>query len=88
MKRINKTIEIECGIYNTHYRLVEHRDGTITVIVPYIKWKNNSGSLDFEKNKIKHPSIVSEIKKFFEKNELTNDQEETIRDYIYYSHSA
>jgi hypothetical protein len=48
-----KTIDTQCGIYNTEYTLIKHRDGSISVKTPYIKWVNNSGSLAFKIVKIK-----------------------------------
>ena len=47
-----KTIDTKVGIYNTEYTLVAHRDGTISVKTPYIKWVGNSGSLSFKTVKI------------------------------------
>jgi hypothetical protein len=47
-----KTIDTQCGIYNTEYRLIKHKDGSISVKTPYIKWVNNSGSLAFKNVKI------------------------------------
>ena len=47
-----KTIETKCGIYDTQYTLIQHRDGSISIKTPYIKWVNNSGSLAFRIVKI------------------------------------
>jgi len=47
-----KTINTTCGIYNTEYRLINHRDGSISVKAPYIKWIGNTGSLAFRVVKI------------------------------------
>lgn len=47
-----KTYDTICGIYNTEYRLISHRDGSYTVKAPYIKWVGNSGSLAFKMVKI------------------------------------
>jgi hypothetical protein len=47
-----KTIETKCGIYDTEYTLIKHRDGSISIKTPYVKWVNNSGSLAFKNVKI------------------------------------
>jgi hypothetical protein len=47
-----KTIDTVCGIYNTEYTLINHKDGSISVKTPFIKWTNNSGTLVFKKIKI------------------------------------
>ena len=51
-KTKTKTIDTQCGIYNTEYRLIKHKDGTISVKSPYIKWTNNTGRLAFKDVKI------------------------------------
>jgi hypothetical protein len=45
-------ITTTCGIYETEYTLINHRDGSISVKAPYIKWINNNGSLAFKTIKI------------------------------------
>ena len=47
-----KTINTTCGIYDTEYSLINHKDGCISVKTPFIKWTNNSGTLAFKKVKI------------------------------------
>ncbi|UOF76751.1 hypothetical protein [Caudoviricetes sp.] len=47
-----QTINTKCGIYATEYTLIRHRDGSISVKTPYIKWKNNNGMLAFRNVKI------------------------------------
>ena len=47
-----KTLDTTCGIYNTEYKLIAHKNGTYSVKSPYIKWVNNSGSLAFKTVKI------------------------------------
>jgi hypothetical protein len=82
MKRINLIVAVKVGIYNTQYDLTQHKDGSITVREPYIKWVNNSGSLDFKKVKITDKPRVKDIKKLFAADEL-HDEEFSIDDYMY-----
>ena len=41
------TIDVTCGIYNTQYSIIRHRDGSVTVKAPYIDWRDNTGCLMF-----------------------------------------
>lgn len=65
-----KTINITCGIYETEYSLTAHRDGSITVKAPYIKWINNNGSLDFSNYHFSAGSLAEKIKQAFANNTL------------------
>jgi hypothetical protein len=61
-----KTIPAHIGIYDTQYTLIKHRDGTLSVKVPYIKWVNQLGSLAFKKVKIERHAalVVSSFEKY------------------------
>ena len=82
MGKINLVVLVKVGVYNTQYELTQHRDGSITVREPYIKWVNNNGTLDFQKVKITDPRRVADIKKLFAADEL-HDGEFSIDDYMY-----
>ena len=58
-----KTINTICGIYDTEYSLINHKDGGISVKTPFIKWTNNSGSLAFKQVKI--TKFIEQTKKCF-----------------------
>lgn len=60
-----KNIAVKCGIYDTAYTLTAHRDGTVTVKAPYIKWLNNTGNLAFQRVTFKAGQIADAIKKAF-----------------------
>jgi hypothetical protein len=60
-----KTIDIKCGIYDTEYTLKSHRNGSITVHAPYIKWVNNTGNLAFRNVKFPAGRLADEIKQAF-----------------------
>jgi len=86
MKKLNRTIDCQTGIYDTEYTLVCHKDGSVTVKAPFIRWVNNSGSLDFTNTTIKAGKKAEFVKKFFEADELVIDDEGmflTIDDVIY-----
>jgi hypothetical protein len=42
-----KTVPTKCGIYDSHYTLIRHRDGRVSVKAPYVKWYKGVGSLAF-----------------------------------------
>ena len=69
---MNKSIDVTCGIYNTEYRLIQHKDGTISVKAPYVKWTDNSGSLSFRTVKISKDD-KADVLAFFEEDELALD---------------
>jgi|APLak6261659701_1056019.scaffolds.fasta_scaffold00028_14 hypothetical protein len=75
-----KTIETTCGIYNTKYLLINHKDGSISIKSPFIKWINNTGVLAFKNVKIK--DFVEQAKKCFEDD---SDSEMSIRDIVDYN---
>lgn len=65
---MNKTIQCHLGIFNTEYKLIQHQDGSISVRVPFIRWQNNNGNLDFQTFKV--PTNKKEdILLFFQKNQ-------------------
>lgn len=65
-----KTIDIKCGIYDTEYTLTEHRDGSISVKAPYIKWVNNTGNLAFQTVNIPNGHVAEQIKLAFTADSL------------------
>ena len=64
---MKKYINVQIGIYNTEITLkTQHRNGDVTLNVPFIKWSNNSGVLSFYKVRIKNNLYF--IKQCFENN--------------------
>lgn len=62
---MNKVIDCKCGIYSTEYRLICHKNGSISVKRPYIKWPSiNSGSLAFETVAIREDRKALVLKMF------------------------
>lgn len=61
---MNKVIDCKCGIYSTEYRLICHKDGSVSVKRPFIKWVNNSGSLTFETVAIREDRKALVLKMF------------------------
>lgn len=46
-----KTLDITVGIYDSTAVITRHRDNTVTLKLPYVKWVGNTGVLAFEKIK-------------------------------------
>lgn len=46
---MNRIINTTVGIYETAYVANFHRNGDVTVSVPYVKWSGSTGSLAFKK---------------------------------------
>lgn len=82
---MEKTMYINCkvGIYDTSYKMSENKDGSITVKIPFIKWTNNTGRLEFDERKISDIKTIRAIKKYFENDELVDDYGMLLEDYIY-----
>jgi hypothetical protein len=82
----NRTIDCQTGIYDTEYTLTCHKDGSVTVRVPFIRWTNNSGSLAFTQVTIKAGKRAEVIKRFFADDTLVIDDSGcflTLDDVIY-----
>lgn len=73
-----KTISTKVGIYDTEYRLIQHRDGSISVKTPYVKWVGNTGSLAFKNVRIN--KFVDQAKACFSGSD---DSEMTISEIVY-----
>lgn len=53
MKLKGLTIDCKCGIYDTAYKIkTVHKDCTITVSSPYIKWTGDAGILAFRDTRL------------------------------------
>lgn len=65
-----KTIDTTCGIYDTEYTLIAHRNGSITVKAPYIKWVNNTGNLAFHKAFFPSGPLADKIKQAFANGDM------------------
>ncbi len=44
-----KSIDVTVGIYDTEATITRHRNGTVSIRAPYIKWVDNTGHLAFER---------------------------------------
>ncbi len=81
---MNKRIDCKQDIWDASYRLIEHKDGTISVKYPVtIETTQNSFNLSYKKIKIVSANRIKEIKKFFERIELADDYGTTINDYLF-----
>lgn len=78
---MTKTIPVKCAIFDTHYTITRHRDGTGTVRAPYIKWRNNTGYLDFYIYHIP-AARMPQVSQFFDDGELCNQDCIALEDYL------
>lgn len=67
---MTRTINATVGIYDTQYRAVFHKNGHVTVKVPFIEWKNNTGFLIFRTFRVSG-NMAENVKKFFNNNTET-----------------
>lgn len=63
------TISAQVGIYITAYLATFHRDGSITVRAPYIKWTGNNGCLAFRKVTVEGQEADA-VREFFKAESL------------------
>jgi len=80
MKKL-ATIDCTTGIYETEYTLYDDNDQMV-VKAPYIKWKNNTGILAFEKVVVGDKERPY-VKAMFDAYELVDDDGHTLDDYIF-----
>ena len=80
--KTNRTIDCQVGIYDTEYTAVYHRDGSITVKEPYIKWAGNTGCLAFRKIRLSGNNATM-AKRFFKNDELVSDSVMILDDILY-----
>jgi hypothetical protein len=65
-------IDVKTGIYDTEYTVRDY--GThIVVTAPYVRWSNNSGSLDFKKYKIEDTTDMQLIRNMIEMDQIYDD---------------
>lgn len=65
-----RTLDVTCGIYDTEYKLTAHKDGSLTIKAPYIKWANNNGNLAFRTVKIPSGEVAEKILWCFDNQEI------------------
>jgi len=62
---MKKELPVKVGIWDTHLSYIQHKHGPVTLIVPRVKWTNNSGTLDFTKCLFEGAEDVAYIKQCF-----------------------
>jgi len=77
------TIETTCGIYETETTIRDYGH-KVCVTNPYIKWVNNSGTLDFEKATFKKAEQMTAIRKFSDAECLCAADGDMIGNYLDY----
>lgn len=64
---MNRQILKTLGIYDTAYRATFHRDGDVSVKVPYVRWECGTGNLTFKMVRT-HGNTAKDVAKFFRAN--------------------
>ena len=80
---MKKQIACKCGIFDTAYTLICHRDGSVSIKAPFIKWSYNNENLYFWTSRVSSPEMVKKVKGFFERQELATDTGGTLDEYMY-----
>jgi hypothetical protein len=62
-------ISVTCGIYDTVITILDYGH-KICITEPYVKWVNNSGSLDFGKETFTDEKKMKLIRRFADAEEL------------------
>jgi len=69
-----KYINTKVGIWDSRYELIQHRDGTCTVKVPFVKWRGESGTLDWMSQRFTDEALVQRIKAYFTRPWVQTDR--------------
>lgn len=82
MAKQNKVIDITCGVYQTEYRLIAHRDGSFSVKSPYVKWVGNTGHLAFNTTVVPKKRQTEVLEMFKDRVTLTSCGRLTLEDCL------
>jgi len=77
-----KTIDCTVDIWDTEYTMRDYGD-RIILTVPITVWRNNSGTLNFQKIKLTKKTTMDIIRKMFDDQTLIYDECFIIDDVIY-----
>jgi hypothetical protein len=75
---MNRKIATTVGIYRATYTLTCHKDGSVTIRAPSIKWTGNTGTLAYTRYHVGRLCLISIIKTLFEAGELATEDGETM----------
>lgn len=68
----NKTIPAKVGIFDANYRIINHKDGAVTVRAPRLHQSSNSSTvIKYKKYKIVELYLTEMVKKFFDANAIS-----------------
>jgi len=76
-----QTIDVTTGIYDTEYTMRDY-GGKITITAPFVRWVNNSGSLDFRKTTVTNAKTMDVIRQMFNGGEMVNDDQDNLQDIL------
>jgi hypothetical protein len=80
--KVNRFIECKTGIYDTYFTLTCHRNGSVTVKSPSIKWEHNSGCLNFCRTTIQAGKRAEMVKHFFAIDEMVDENQNVLMDIL------
>jgi hypothetical protein len=62
---MNNTIAAQVGIYeNVKYRCIGHRDGSVTVVAPCVRWIGNTGALAYRRVRLTGQDAIDALRCF------------------------
>ena len=62
------TLDTTAGIYETEATIRRHKDGSVTIRAPFVKWTRDVGALAFTKVHIKGAEASETARKIFSDN--------------------
>jgi hypothetical protein len=81
--RMNRSIDCQVGIFNGQYRLETiHRDGSLTVSAPYVKWVDNSGSYATRRIMVPAGRRAKAVKECFANDQMYTEDQDFLPDLL------
>lgn len=65
-------IDVKMGIYDTAYVIRDYGTHIVTT-EPFVRWHNNTGSLDYQKIRCDDPEDMTAVRIFAERGSLTEE---------------
>ncbi len=77
-----KYIDMTVGIYDDQATITRHKNGCVTIRVPYVNWVNNTGTLAFENL---YFDEGDERTSSLNKDIFTDDPSESLNEFLAYN---
>ena len=78
---MNNTIDMKVGIYETTATIIHHRDGSVTIKEPFVRWAQNTGTLAFRKITLTG-SAALKAKELFAEPDCDREHIEAVKDFL------